>query len=449
MTVRDSLEGVIGSGMCIGCGACSLVDETVELRLSPDRLIFEPSHASGSAAAAVCPAVSVDFAGLHEYLFPGQEVGPYGVVHSVHLAQSTDLERNRRASSGGLIKELLIELLAQPDVDGVIALDHVEGLEFAGRLITTASEVDELPGSIYHNLVQTPSARLLQDNPGRYVLVAIPCQLEGLYNYIRQCQPELRDRIHTTIGLLCGWQYSHHSINAMSSYIGVDPERISDISYRGGGPIGRLAITTDDGEVHTVNRRVNFGYQVAFDRHMNTPRCHLCVNHGNFLADIVVGDAWLPNTLRSRTGVSLVVSRTSGAAALVQRLVERNRIVVVDATTDEIRLSQKSRVAHGDFAYAYADYLDEIGVHRPDMEGPNRPVAALAPRREVERFHRELLRKQRLVAKRRYRLLWLRKGTVELRRFAALYINWVRNRVIGDRSSKSRIEEQSSNSVFR
>jgi len=440
---------VIDASMCIGCGVCAIVDPEINLRLDPEKLIFEPDRPSGPAAAAVCPAVQVDFDGLQRYLFPGVEPGPYGVVDSVRLAQSTDIERNRAASSGGLIKELLIALLSRPDVDGAIALDHVEGIDFAGRLITEPAQVDQLPGSIYHNLVQTPSVQLLRDNPGRLVLVAIPCQLEGLYNYIQQHEPHLRDRIHTTIGLLCGWQYSHHSIRAISRFNGIDPEAITDISYRGGGPVGRLTITTDDGDVHAINRRVNFGYQVAFDRHINTPRCHLCINHGNFLADIVVGDAWLPNTLRSKTGVSLVVCRTKATTDLISSLVRSNKIVALDATTEEVRLSQKDRVAHGDFAYAYAEYLDEIGVHRPEMVGPNRRRAVLAKRAEVERFHRELTRKQRLLRKRRYRLLWLRKGTLESRRFVALYVNWVRNRVVGDRASRARIDEQPNSGVFR
>jgi coenzyme F420 hydrogenase subunit beta len=447
--IDDSLQGVLDSGMCIGCGACALVDPSIEIRLNPDRLIFEPDHASGPEAAAVCPAVRVDFESLHAELFPGRTAGPYGVVESVFLAQSTNLQRNRAASSGGLIKELLLELVDRPDVDGVIALDHVDGIEFAGRLIRTADEIDRLPGSIYHNLVQTPSAELLRRFEGKFVLVAIPCQLEGLYNYIQRVEPMLRHRIHTTIGLLCGWQYSHHSINAIARYNRIDPERITDISYRGGGPIGPLRITTDDGEVHSVNRRVNYGYQVAFDRHMNTPRCHLCVNHGNFLADIVVGDAWLPNTLRSKTGVSLVTCRKPATVELLQRLSDDGRVILAEASTEEIRLSQKDRVAHGDFAYAYADFLDEIGVHRPDMTGPNRSVAVLAPRREVEHFHRELQRKLAIAAKRRYRLLWVRKGTVEINRFAGRYLNWFRNRVIGDRSSRQRLEEQSGSTIFR
>src|SRR5690606_22943047 len=107
---------------------------------------------------------------LHEAVFPGSEVGPFGVVDTVYLAQSTELDRNVKASSGGLVKELLLALLAREDVDGIIALDHVAGLEFAGRIITEPAEIDLLPGSIYHNLRQTPTLQLLAETPGRFVV---------------------------------------------------------------------------------------------------------------------------------------------------------------------------------------------------------------------------------------------------------------------------------------
>jgi len=204
------------------------------------------------------PAVSVDYEGLQNYLFPGAEIGPFGVVRSVHLSQSTDNGRNMKASSGGLIKELLRHLLSNNHIDAVIALDHVDGIEFAARLVTSPDDVDTLPGSIYHNLKQTPALQLLRDTPGRLAVVAIPCQLEGLYAWVKQQEPELRQKISITIGLLCGWQYSHHSINAMGEYLGYNPEEIADISYRGGGPVGKLTVTTRDGEVYTASRRVDF-----------------------------------------------------------------------------------------------------------------------------------------------------------------------------------------------
>lgn len=429
-SVTGDLSGVIASGMCIGCGACEMADGSVRVSLDPKRLIFQPETPGGLDAAAVCPAVRVDYAGLQSWLFPGAEIGPYGAVRSVHLSQSTDEGRNLRASSGGLIKEVLRSMLSADRIDGVIALDHVEGLDFAARLVTDPADVDTLPGSIYHNLRQTSALELLRDTPGRLAIVGIPCQLEGMWQWVRAKAPHLRDKVVLTVGLLCGWQYSHHSIAAMGQYLGFDPAEIDDISYRGGGPVGKLTVTTDDGGSFSASRRVDFGYQVAFDRHFNTARCHVCVNHSNFLADLVVGDAWLPSTVFTKTGVSLVVCRTALAEEVLAGLVSDGRCVSIEVGPDEIRESQTDRVVFGEFAYAYADHLRALGGHVPDLHGPNEGHGTLKPRRQVAKFHRELVRKQALMAARRYRYLKWRKATLEVRSYVMRYVRWFAVRIL-------------------
>ena len=451
MNVSKDLSGVISSGMCIGCGACEMADGSVRVSLNPRSLVYEPQSPGGAAAASVCPAVSVDYAGLQSWLFPGADQGPFGVVRSVHLAQSTDVERNMRASSGGLIKEILRSALRSGAVDGVIALDHVEGIEFAARLVTDPDDVDSLPGSIYHNLRQTPALQLLRDTPGRLAIVAIPCQLEGLYSWVKTMAPDLRGKIVFTVGLLCGWQYSHHSINAMGEYLGYESADIADISYRGGGPGGKLTVTTKSGQTHSASRRVDFGYQVAFDRHFNTTRCHVCVNHGNFLADLVVGDAWLPSTVFTKTGISLVVCRTEGAEQLLSRLVDDGSCVAVRVSEDEIRESQTERVVYGEFAYAYADHLRGLGGHVPELHGPNEGFGTRKPRRQAAKFHRELVRKQRLMADRRYGYMKLRKATLEIRGYVMRYVRWFMVRILRVKSLSGQRREipREKLSVFR
>lgn len=439
-TRTQDLQGVIDAHMCIGCGACTFADPTVELVLDPVKLIYQPSHASNAAAAAVCPAVQVDFAGLQERRFPGAEQTPFGVVRSVLLAQSTDEGRNRRASSGGLVKELLLHHLRSGEVDGVLALGHVEGLDFQTQLVTDPDDVDRLPGSIYHNLGQTRMLELLHELEGRYVVVAIPCQLEGIWSYIDAQAPHLAEKIHSTIGLLCGWQYSHHALRAIAEFKGVDFDAITDISYRGEGPVGRLRMWTGE-QVHAVGRRVDFDYQVAFDRSFNTPRCHVCVNHSNYLADIVVGDAWLPSTVASQTGVSLLVCRSEKAERAVAELRARDRVKVVEVSTAEILESQRRRVVFGDFAYAYAAYLDDLGVHHPDMVGPNRPEAQLVDRDAVAHFHKELQRKLALQWASRYRFLRVRKATVELPTHVSRYLDWFLVRVVRIKSLTGKRKE--------
>lgn len=442
MIQKHDLSGVLSQDLCIACGACVHADPSVELALHPEKQIWEPTHASNEDAAAVCPAVQVDFDALHDDIFPDQEVGPFGVVDQVLLAQSRDVDRNMKASSGGLIKELLIALLDRDDVDGAIVLGHVEGLQFEPRVVRASSDVDQLPGSIYHNLPKHQVLDLLKENDGRYVLVGIPCEFEGIFQYVRTHAPHLKERIHSTIGLLCGWQYNYHALRAICEFKGVDFEKLQGVSYRGGGPVGKLRLDTGDAVTET-SRRVDFSYQVAFDRTFNTPRCHLCINHSNFLADVVVGDAWLPSTVGTRSGVSLVICRKPEMTSLVHELADADRLVLTEVTTDEIEESQTHRVAMGDFAYAYADYLDEIGLHRPDMVGPNRAEADLVDRAEVEEFHRELRVKTALQRQRRYQYLRVRKGTKELRRFLEKYVRWFLVRILRVKSLTGKREEVS------
>ncbi|MBW2232895.1 MAG: glycosyltransferase, partial [Deltaproteobacteria bacterium] len=204
MTSTDpDLSGVRREGMCIACGACRAVDDRIQLQVDPKRLIYEPDSAGDRRAAEVCPSTKVDYEQLHRFVFGSIPTGPVGLVDSIRLAQSTDLERNRRASSGGLIKEAIGHLLESGRVEAVIAIGHHEGLEYRAQLVSEADEIDRLPGSIYHNIDLSSALELVTCTDQRLGLVAIPCQLEGIYNFVSKRRPELRERIGFTIGLLC------------------------------------------------------------------------------------------------------------------------------------------------------------------------------------------------------------------------------------------------------
>jgi coenzyme F420-reducing hydrogenase beta subunit/polysaccharide pyruvyl transferase WcaK-like protein len=446
----EDLSEVIESGMCIACGACAHADPSIELELDDEKQIFQPTHAGNALAAAVCPAVEVDYAGLEARRFPFAESSPFGVIQSVMLAQSMDEPRNRNASSGGVLKEVLRALLQRPEVDGVISISHGAGLDFPPRIITTVEEVDTLPGSIYHNLPKDQVLEILKSREGLFVLVGIPCELEGIFQYIYRCAPELESRIHTTIGLICGWQYSHHAIRAICEFKGIDFDGIERISYRGGGPVGKLRIVSRSQEFQ-VSRRVDFAYQVAFDRSFNTSRCHVCVNHSNYLADLVVGDAWLPSTVATRTGISLVINRTREAEDLMQGLSNRGEVAVVDVSTEEIKESQKPPIVFGDFAYSYAAFRRRKGLHTPLLDGPNRTLARRMPDAEVQAFHVELEKKLSLQRGRRYRRLYWRKATIELPNLTRRYWQWFSVRILRRKSWTGERKELSHKrlSVFR
>lgn len=412
MSEPEDLSGVVRNHFCIGCGACSVAEAATRLRFNPETMMYEPASCGGQAAAAVCPSIQVDFDWLQGMRFPDGSSTSLGVVESIFLAQSTDYERNLKASSGGVIKELLLEYLSHDEVDGAIALSHIKGLLFEPALITQPEQVDGLPGSIYHNVPFDNALRLLSSNEGRYVLVGIPCQLEGIFNFIYRCHPELAERVYASIGLVCGWTYTHHAIKAICDFKGVDFDRIDGIAYRGGGPVGRLCVQTPNARLE-VNRRTDLDYIASFDRSFNLPRCHVCIDHISFLSDIVVGDAWLSRTSHTKTGVSIVICRTKKAVEIVGSLGERGSIQCREATEADVVESQSRSLVYGDFAYAYADYLREIGEFCPSMTGPNRPFAILSSRADVIEFHRENQLKVELQRQGRYRRLRWRKLVVD------------------------------------
>ncbi len=411
----SDLSGVIAGDWCVGCGACTGVDASVELVLDRHRGSYRPSHASGAAAAAVCPAVEVDISALSRTRYPDGPETVHGVVLRTWLAQATDAEGNLAASSGGLIKPVLRHLLERGVVEGVVALAEVEGLDYRQRLHRTSAEIDALPGSIYHVVQHADLYRILATTDGPLAVVGIPCQLEGLRLFL--ASPEGRrhaDRVVMTVGVFCGWQFTTHAIDALGRFLRFDPTAITSVAYRGGGPVGKTRIGLSDGSQRTLNRRVDYAAQVAFDRSFNLPRCHVCVNHSNFLADLAVGDAWLPETAFSRTGVSIAIARSALAEQVVSALESAGRIRLMDVDPSVIERSQGRVVAYGDQAYALMGALERVGEHVPRIDAPNRTAHVPVDAAEVLAMWRQVRRKRELQQQGRYRLLWFRKATVEL-----------------------------------
>ena len=313
------------------------------------------------------------------------------------------------------MRPILRHLLRTGAVSGVVALAEVDGLRYEQRLHTTTGDVDTLPGSVYHVVEHSRMYEILEQAQGPLAIVAIPCQLEGLYLYLSSEQGRhLRDKVGPTIGLFCGWQYTMHGVRALGTYRRFDPDAIDRITYRGGGPVGKMRIHLEDGTQRTLNRRVAYSTQVAFDRSFNPPRCQVCVNHSNFLADLALGDAWLAETVTSRTGVSVVVARTKSSVTLIEDLAASGTLRIEAADLEVVERSQGRNVAYGDMAYSLAAMLRRRGEPVPKIDAPNRPAHRPVDDDAVERNWREIQRKRSLQREGRYWYLFVRKSTVEL-----------------------------------
>ena len=452
--MKNNIQDIIDNDLCISCGACihACPKNNLEMFFNEEKGMHEPRalnpHLCDKCDCLnVCPSYSVDYSKLSVGRFGRKPDSPLGNVDKIFLAQNKDREINSKASSGGVIKAVLTHLFSTGEINAAISIKHKAGLDYSPELIENINEINELPGSIYHNIDYSNALRLLRETSGNIAIAAIPCQFEGLFKFIEQCEPHLKNKIKFTIGLMCGWTYSHHSLRAICKYKGIDFEQIDDVSYRGNGPVGKLIIKTKDGAVKKVNRRIDLHYAAAFDRSFNLPRCHYCINHGNFLADLVVGDAWLPCTVKTKTGISLVISRTVKSTEYLMELEAQGILTLVESTEDDVIESQTPRVVFGNYSYPFAELTINSGRFAPQLSGPNREYATPVSKKVLEKFGQHIEIKRKMQKSGNYNKLLIYKYTHEFRPFLYRYIRWFFVRILKIKSITGSRKEISSEKV--
>jgi hypothetical protein len=154
------------------------------------------------------------------------------------------------------------------------------------------------------------------------------------------------------------------------------------------------------------------------------------VNHGNFLADLVVGDAWLPSTVTTKTGISLLIARTREVDVTLKKMKDEGVIRLVPARKEDVVESQSRRVIYGDFSYAYADYVKSLGLFAPTLTGPNKAKTKPVSQSYLQKFHKGMTRKLQLQREGKYWTLFIRKYTRESGEFMMKYIKWFLVRVV-------------------
>lgn len=376
MPLLAPIRPVIENDLCIACGACvAACPENVvvpafnTVRGAPEVAIENPDACLDCPAPCgpVCPSIQVDFAALLAEPAPARD----GRIQEVLVGYAPDHRDNGIASSGGVLRLLAAQAVAAGTP--VLCLGPVaeQGgrTAFDARVITDLQALAEIPGSIYHAVSFAAAIPLLRTLERPCLLIAIPCHLEGLLAYITGHEPALRERIDLIAGIICGWMYSHHALDAFASYKQL-AEPWQDARYRGDDKVGRLKVFARSG-VHSWDRR-NFSglgemldYRASFSTDANRLRCRVCEDHLNVLADLAVGDAWLARMGDRKLSV-IAVRSTRGASAIAGERAA-GRLLVEPGTIADLVESQSRDLMYGETAGRLAAWLRRRGRPAPQF----------------------------------------------------------------------------------
>lgn len=366
---RD-LPLVVGSGLCVGCGACAAVaPDELTMRLNetgtylpearPGRTLTDFDGATADLVSSVCP-----FSGdarnedsIAESLYGGSPdvlhhgvTGYYRRIVAGHVASAGFREGG---TSGGMTSWLLHELMRTGEVDGVL---HVASAPGGGpgalsqyRISRTVEELLAGRKSRYH--VQTLDQVLAQvrEEPGRYAVVGVPCFIKAV-RLLADADEVLRERIVFTASLVCGHMKSTLYSDYLAWSVGIRPELTLDIDYRHkepGRPPNRYSVrvTSRDGQdVVRGNEEIplaDWGLGI-----FKLGACDYCDDIVGETADVSLGDAWLPPFMSDWQGANLAIARSEQAARILDAGQASGALAVIPWTAEDVAAAQAGAVRH-------------------------------------------------------------------------------------------------------
>ncbi|ART54020.1 hypothetical protein CBP36_17455 [Acidovorax carolinensis] len=321
-TTFESIEEVVESNLCIGCGACASINGSTTKMQENEYGLYQPKAEKARSIgiknieSSVCPFNSpINETEISAQLFPGtRKYAHIGRYLSTYAGFVKDKEERGSSSSGGLGSWILEELLTRGLIDGVAHVGNSdEGTLFKYKISRSASEIKAGKKSKYYSTEISEVISKIKSTPGRYAITGVPCFIKAI-QLLRNSDPILKQRIVFTIGLVCGHMKTHAYSDWLAWEAGVPPGSKYSIDYRHKNPDQpannySTLISSQTGTKAIKNSDIplnKWGYGL-----FKPNACEYCDDVFAETADVCIGDAWLPQYVNNPLGTNIVIVRNS------------------------------------------------------------------------------------------------------------------------------------------
>lgn len=409
-SVVEQLKQIVEGGFCIGCGACNFSKSKnlpiilnsygmYQLNLSS---IDTWSKEETKNALYTCPFSNLgpdeDEIGKTSF---GEEsahdcrLGHYRALYVGHVEEGNFRERG---SSGGILTWILAELLQGGKVDGIVHVkkdnDPKDNILFRYAISRSLEEVRAGAKSRYYPIELSGVLDQIRKTQGRFALVGLPCFLKAVRRRV-EIDPVLKDRVSYYIGLVCGHLKSKAFADCFGWQAGISPGKLEEIDFRvklSRRPASDYGVFLHGSGV-TVTKPTrellgsNWGYNM-----FRYSACDYCDDVFAEVADIAVGDAWLPGYKEKPEGASVVIIRNKQLGEMVRQANQDGRLKVLPVTSDTIADSQAGGLRDRREGLAYRLSLKkELNEWAPRKRVAPDKYAARGIRRKIYRSRINLM----------------------------------------------------------
>ncbi len=387
---KNKIDKVINGGYCVGCGACAFVAKThMEIN---DYGEYQPNLAAFAnlddctlnKVNFVCPSLNPEFnenilaANFLETknLTKSDYIGFYQSIYGGFVNEG---DYRNGGTSGGFGTWIGAELLKLKLIDGIIHIKDYKDKKASDPFFTyqISKSIDELNQGArtkYHAVELSGVLNLIQDNPGKYLLIGVPCMIKAIRRVQLQ-DPVINKSIKYTVALVCGHLKSINWTYSLAWAKGIKPKDATTFRYRTKGPniparayvftaySNNSEVMEDSGNV--IGGKFNQGALM-----LNA--CNFCDDVVGETADITIGDAWLPKFETDSKGTNLLIIRNTEIEHILKNSFREKRISIVNLTEKEAKDAQSGGFRQRREGLSFR-------LHKMDKQAKWRPTKRIEP----------------------------------------------------------------------
>lgn len=307
--MEKTIQSTVDQNLCISCGACVAVCPKSCIFFERDRGVYLPKLWNDTCigcemCSKVCPVheLAADISGtIEEHML--------GSYLDIYCASSRSASLRRKATSGGVVTQLVKLLLESGDYDAAYLLD---GYQYDTLLRTRRYEkTSDLKSSFKSRYLtvshETAICDMLAHPKEKLILVATGCCVQAITNVIRV--KKLHRENYLIIGLFCDKTMHYGVVDYFAEHPAGNGSQLKELYFRtkeAGGWPGNVRITYDNGFSSDLQNTERMQVKEYF----MPERCLYCLDKLNLLSDIAVGDNYIPEHANS-DGFSSVIIRTT------------------------------------------------------------------------------------------------------------------------------------------
>jgi coenzyme F420-reducing hydrogenase beta subunit len=402
VVVRDPLSGNPLRVLCTGCGACvSEAKGTLEMGWNEDGFLM-PKAVGGEipeAARRVCPfnpspdpAVGDEDAIAQQFLrdapsyhpAAGRYVGSY-VAYS-HRYRET-------SSSGGIATYTLERLLNDGVVDHlfIVQTDGTGGYRY--HLCSGVEDLRSVSKTRYYPVSMHELFEIIDGLEGRIAISGVACFVKAI-RLKQHYYPQYREKIPFVVGIICGGLKSRHYTDFLAQSASIKG-RYLEPDYRVKDPNSTasdysFSARDENDVVHQIKmRRIGNNWGAGL---FKARACDFCSDVLTELADISLGDAWLPDYRPDGLGHNVVITRSSIADRIIREGIESGELSADVVSIETVVDSQAGGFNHKHRGLKFRAWIAEHFFQIPLPRLRSRLLTSISISEAIVQVHRERTR---------------------------------------------------------